>query len=334
MPLKLLLLARDGITRERLCKSLSQYAEVHAFSRESAITEARIAITDDQLWWQNKAIGQEIAIDVAIVLDSGYMLPLPMLDPTEEQWLDYRENFDDYLRYERESASLWYSFLELLNHRVTCINEQSAFAFSALKPYALHCLHDAQIPVAPHLLSNDPDLLCDFAQSHNQALLELPIYTTEATTHWMDCKSQDSTAPSSHLQRDLSTSAMARWCSADEVRQLDLSQQPLWLHGLLNRQLVKVIAIDDRAVWWEYLPHKAQPHILDDHICQQIPHIHRCLSLQWSALTFGQCEQGWCLVDFSPAPSLDILSEQDAQTVAEALWQYILKTNSQHTKAL
>jgi hypothetical protein len=92
----------------------------------------------------------------AVVLDSGMMWPVPMLDPSPEQWQHHRHRFDDYLRDERETSSFWFSCLDILNDRIPrCINPQAAFALDATKLDALEILRELGVPVAPTLCTDD-----------------------------------------------------------------------------------------------------------------------------------------------------------------------------------
>ncbi len=131
--------------------------EVLMLDRESVVRDQRVTIEDDAVLVDGRTMSPNTR---AIILDSGYMWQIPVLDPDIETWQAHRDHFDDLLRNERETRSFWYSLLEIFNDRLpACINRQEAFSLEALKPSAFDLLASAGIPVAPWLVSNDAEVL-------------------------------------------------------------------------------------------------------------------------------------------------------------------------------
>ena len=219
--------APAGAGRQRLIDHLeARGAQVRSLERERLVPEGQLCIEDQRVLLDGADLLDGAA--AAVILEPGYMWPLPLLDPTPEQWAAHHGRFDDWLRDERESASLWYSLLAILDARVPrVINPQLAMAHLALLPDALALLREAGAAVAPSITTNDPEAMARFAAEHPQAALRaLPL--------WPD--------------------APARWVERGALEALPLEREPLLLQALEGRQAREVIAVAGQPVDDDDLP--------------------------------------------------------------------------------
>ncbi len=279
--------APAGPTRDRLEASLSDRgARVISLHRETAVSEQRLVLdADGRLLWD----GQDVlaGATAALVLDSGYMWSVPLCEPTPGQWEDHYQRFDDYLRDDRETASLWYSTLAIMEDRVPrCFNRAGAFANEAMKHDALELLRAADLPVAPALTTNDPDAVDSFARQHAGPLLELSLVP----------------------------GAAARVLPREELGGLELDRRPVMLLALARPDLTRVTVAGGDLVA------QSPADALPSPVPQFLPAAMEALQMEWGELVLGQGEQGWCLCDFSPSPDLGALDREDAERVLDAVW--------------
>lgn len=280
--------APAGATRRRLEEFLqSKGAAVCSLQRETAVSQGRLMLDHDQILWDGDDVLQDA--NAALVLDSGYMWPVPLLEPTAQQWEQFYGCFDDYLRNDRESASLWLSLMALLNDRVPrCFNRQPAFAAEAMKHDTLEALRESGVPVAPALTTNDPEAVSRFAGAHQGPLLELPLVP-----------------------------GPARWIQRRELPALPLQQRPVMLLALERAELVRVIVVGNETVV------QSPADLLPAAALEALPAAMQPLEAGWAELWWGQGLEGWCLCDFSVAPDLGGMDEARAGRVLEALWRHL-----------
>ena len=280
--------APAGATRQRLESFLRQRGvEVRSLQRERVVPDGGLLLEGDQLLWR----GQELlrGATAALVLDSGYMWPLPLLDPTEQQWAAGDGRLDDFLRDDRETASLWYSLLAVVEQRVgLCVNPAAAFAFEALKPDALEALRAGGLAVAPAITTNDPAALEQFVAQHpGLALRELSLVPRAAP----------------------------RWLEPTALKALPLQQQPVMLVAAARAEVLRLHAVGGAAVPAPDLP----AELLD-----QVPGVAEALGAGWATLDFSPLpDGGWGLCDFSAAPDLGALDHDAAQQVLRAVWRLL-----------
>jgi len=275
-----------GVHRERLEQFFGARAEVLSLVREQAVAEQALVIEDERVLWH----GVDVVPDTigAVVLDSGFMWPLPRLDPTPEQWQIHAGRFDDWLRDERETASLWYSLLEILNDRLPrCVNPQLAFQHAALKPAAMAAVQSAGVPLPPRLTSNDAEAVEAFAGVDGE-LLWLPL-TPEAAVG-------------------------TRWLDPGAVAALPLTEEPARLQRLSSREELTVVGVEGRIVAQTIAS-------LPDSVATAVEQVQRTLTMPLAELSFRPAARGWCLSDVSPVPALDKLSEPEAEAVLTAVWE-------------
>lgn len=284
MPGSLIIAAPPGPTRRLLERHFGdRCARVVSLARERLGASQQPVLEDDRVWLD----GEEILTDAAaaLIVDSGYMWPLPSIDPTPEQWTAHRGRVDEFLRDERESASFWYSLLEIIGDRVpVCINPQAAFELEALKPFAFELLREEEVRLPPLLTTNDPEAVTAFRREHGGELLATGL-APGASQRWIDGNSPD-----------------------DE---LDLDRAPLLFQSVNDRERVIVTAVAGRVV--------AGCGKLDDETIAMLPVIQRVLRMPWATLVFRRAAAGTVLSDFSPSPDLGTLSEEEAGRVLEAL---------------
>lgn len=275
--------APAGTGRGRLIDHLeAQGAQVRALERERLVPDGQLCIEDQRVLLDGADLLDGAA--AAVVLEPGYMWPLPVLDPTPEQWAAHQGRFDDWLRDERESASLWYSLLAILDARVPrVINPQPAMAHLALLPDALALLHEAGAAVAPSITTNDPEALADFANHHPDAAL-------------------------SALQ--LWPGAPARWVEHGELAALPLEREPLLLQALSDRATRDVVAVEGRAVGDDDPPAA---------VAEALTHVHEQLGLGLVEVTFCGEGEALLLCGFG-LPDLGACTEARATQVLDALW--------------
>ncbi len=207
----IVLAAPAGIVRERLREGFfARGFEVESLDRESFVADGQLIIEDGGVRLRGKDISEAAG---AVILDSGYMWPMPLVAPTPKQWAEHRESFDDYLRADRESASLWFSVLALLGEKIPRIaNPQSAFAYQAMKPHAFLELKDRGFPTAMFAASNDPEVLGQVAAGAGAARLT-----------------------------DLLGAAPARWIGAADVEALPLGEEPFVVQSLGSKELTQAV---------------------------------------------------------------------------------------------
>ena len=288
--LRIITAAPPGLTRQRLEAFLAgKGAHVVSLCRETAVSGQRLVLDDQRVLWDGEDVLQGAA--AAVLLDSGYMWPVPLLEPTAGQWEDHYQRFDDYLRDDREAASLWYSLLAIIEDRIPrCFNRAGAFANAAMKHDALEMLRAGGGAVAPALTTNDPQAVAAFAGRHGGPLLELPLLPG---------------APPRVLER----AALA---------ELPLDSRPVMLLALARPRLRRLTVVGDQAVTGD------EDGALPEATLRQLPALMKTLELRWAELVFGEGEQGWCLCDFSPSPDLGALGREDADRVLEAVWSDLL----------
>ena len=281
---KILIVAPAGPTRQALAAFFRQRCgSLCSVMRETVVAEGQMLIDDERILVDGDDVTDA---DVAIILDSGFMWPLPMLDPTRSQWDEHRHRFDDYLRDERESASLWFSSLDIINVCVPiCINRQGAFALEAMKPDAFELLRSVGAAVAPVITTNSPEALAAFAAEHSGDLLELSL-----------CK-----APS-------------RWLDRGKIAALRLDQAPVMVQAVDRGETARIMVVGTEAA------SERGTHAISS---AELAEIQRVLGAEWSELVFRRADSGWVLSDFTASPSLDSVGEAAADQVLEQLWALI-----------
>ena len=263
----IIIIAAQHYTRKRL----SRYFEDRGFrcrivERARVVPEQQIVITQDTVKFCGEDLLQNTA--AAIVLDSGYMWPQPTAIPSEEQWFRYEENLDEYLRNERESASFWYSFLEILNDRLpVCVNPQEAYATEAFKPWALDLLSEQGIGTAAFIAGNNKKRIEQFLVDNPGPVLSLPVSNAEASS----------------------------WVSRKELADLD---RPVFLQAFSSKQGVRVLAVNGKAIHIE--PQTSEI----EEIADLIPPIQSVLKIHLSELVFRRSDK-LVLSDFTAAPDLN-----------------------------
>ena len=223
----------------------------------------------------------------AIVIDSGMMWPLPMLDPTPEQWEQHREDFDTYLRDERETSSFWFSCLDILNDGIErCINPQGAFALAATKLDALDALREAGVPVAPLICTNDGHALEEFLVEHRGSWVELSLSGKAPTA-----------------------------VEAEALRARDLEVAPVLVQAGEASAIERITSVRGVA-------QAGDPDAVEG-FSAFLEEAHRVLEAPWLDLWLRSDGKGWVLSDFSPAPRLDSLDDAQRERVLEAVWQWL-----------
>jgi hypothetical protein len=285
----LIIVAPAGPTRERLEAFFSSRAQVVAsLAREQTIQRQLLVIEDRRVLWDGADLLD--AAEVALVLDSGYMWPLPLLDPTPEQWIEQSGRFDDYLRDDRESASLWFSLLEIINDRVPCcVNPQAAFALAAMKPDTFELLRAGGVKIPPTITTNDPEAIAGFADAHRGPLLQLPLVPGPGP----------------------------QWLDRTTLADLPLERTPVMLQALAGREEQRVLAVGLQA-----LPALDREPVPKEIAATLGPILER-LELGWAELVFRATDDGWALSDFSPAPEIGSLDPDRAERALAALWELI-----------
>ena len=251
--------------------------------RESVISDGGLLVDDERVLVHGVDVGDA---DVAIIVDSGFMWPIPVLDPSPEQWISHRTRFDDYLRDERESASLWFSFLDIINVCVPlCINPQPAFALEAMKPDAFGLLRSAGIAVPPMITTNRPEALTQFAVDNSGELLELSL-----------------------------CNAPARWLEGGELGKQALEEAPVMVQAVESREVTRVMVVGAETVAAEGT-HRVPQKTLTE--------IQGVLGAEWTQLVFRRVANGWGLSDFSAAPSFKGFEAAAIERVLGRLWALV-----------
>ena len=249
----------------------------------------RVHIEDEQVWLEDTPI-LDNALG-AVVTDSGYMWPLPMLEPTEEQWAEQRGRFDDYLRDERESASLWLSLMEILEDRLpVSVNPPPAFELAAMKPLAFDSLRQAGVPVPPVTTTNDPTAVADLVSDHGDELLAF----------------------------ELLPGARPVWVDTSEVDELELREAPRMFQALAGRQTRTIMVVGGCVVAGD-LPGEWL-EAFSDHL----PVVGETLRSPWATLVLRQGREGPVLSDFSPSPDLASIESGRVGAVVEAVGRLLL----------
>ena len=256
----------------------------------------------------------------AIILDSGYMWQLPMLDPSVAEWELYADHFDDFLRNERESASFWYSLLQIINDRFpVSINRQEAFANAALKPDAPALLEEKGLPTAPCIISNDPEALTQFSREHPGFFYKTPL-VPGGSSAWLNRTDLDAL-----------------------IQSISRAPEPVQLQAFASTTPIRVMALGGEVLA-QYPPTEGDhqearqrntAESTSAHIVSDAPHnalatiseltapIQKTLEIEWADLLFGRTPEGWRLADFSPTPALDRLPAHQSNEVLERLFQHI-----------
>lgn len=281
---RILIVAPAGPTRTALTAFLgSRCRSLCSVERETVIAERALYVDAERILVHGDDVTDA---EVAIILDSGFMWPLPMLDPTRAQWDEHRHRFDDYLRDERESASLWFSFLDIVNVCVPlCINRQGAFALEAMKPDAFELLRAAGVAVAPMIATNSPEALVEFTKENPVDLLELSL-----------CQ------------------AAPRWLDRNELAALNLDQAPVLVQAVTRGETTRVMVIGGEAQVLE------GPGSIPT---AEIEVIQHTLGAEWTELIFRRTNRGWVLSDFTAAPSIAGAGDAVTDRVLERLWALI-----------
>lgn len=240
----------------------------HIIDRNQIIPGAQLVITEKTVTWGQHDLLEHTRF--ALILDSGYMWPQPYIRPSPDEWNYYRNNLDEYLRNEREAASFWNSFLDILNSRVpVCLNPQAGFEAAAFKPCSFAGLCRLGIPLPPYLVTNDYTRVEEFAGQYS--LLYRPA---------------------------LSEGSRGGWCTREEALASVKEQTPLFLQGLTAQDEVVIRALNGRVL------HTVPEGFAADSL--PVKSIQEALHLPLAELHF-RCHDSWVLSDFSAAPSLDIL---------------------------
>jgi len=277
--------APAGPGRQRLTELLRRKgATVRSLERERLVPQGQLVIEDTRV-----LLGGEdllLGATAAVILEPGTMWPLPALDPTAEQWAAHRGRFDDWLRDERESASLWFSLLAIIDELVpTVVNPQVAQAHLALKPDALALLREAGVAVAPTLVTNDPEAVARFCADHpDDALLALPLWP----------------------------GAAPRRLAREDLAALPLDQEPLLLQALPGAEQLDVTAVAGRALDGT-LPPRAEASVRA---------VHEHLELTLGLVTFRGAAENLLLSDLG-LPDLGAIDEHRARQVVDALWDHL-----------
>ncbi len=256
--------------------------------RASIISNARAVLENDRLLLDGTDL---VTGTVGLLnLDSGYMWPLPLLDPDQATWDRWKGRVADLLRNERESRSFWLSLLEILEECVpTCVNTQEAFAWEAMKPAAFAMLQDTDVPVAPFLAGNDRDQLAAFMHEGGS----------------VECLRR-SLAPGAPLQRVSN-------------RQEVLENEPILVQRVDRGSLHPVWVVGTRCV---------TPSLPEDmlHWCEcHLKAVMNSLGLRLSRLVLARAEARPVLLDFTSSPDVAGLPEGDAVQVMEATRRYLVE---------
>jgi hypothetical protein len=286
---RLIVAAPQGPLRGLLKDYFASRVQVCSLERERIIDEQQLVVDDRQVLVQGQDLLQGSL--GALILDSGFMTPLPQLCPSEQEWGAARDHFDDYLRTDRERASLWYSVMAILNDRLPCcFNSQASFAAAAMKPWALMSLAEAEVPTLPFVTSNDPTALESFSWEHPGELRRLP---------WLPGED-----PS--------------WLHRADLNSLPLEAEPVILQAAQSRQALQLLLVGQKLfVADQALADSTELSGLERLLAPLGP----ILSLEWAELSLLPWQGKWHVADFSPAPRLDRWPAQMVEQVLDALWR-------------
>lgn len=287
---QLIVIIENQCVRDLFCRFFTKNGlEPIAIERSRIIPDQQIAITEERLEY----CGRDITCGAlaAIILDSGYMWPQPVLAPRDDEWERYQDTFDEYLRNIRESSSLWYSMLEIINYMVPlCINPQRAFETQAFKPFAFDELARAGVAVPPVISGNHEELTRDFIKRSAPFILSLPLSETSDT----------------------------EWVADPENVLSGLKSIPIFLQALTSQERISVISVNGKPV--SVFPQERMS--VADGLTDTIAVIQKTLHMPLAQLTFGQAG-GWVLSDFSPCPNLEQLPEDALARVMAALLEMV-----------
>jgi hypothetical protein len=288
MKSKIIIITKDRRTREHFSGYFRDRGyECLAIERNRIIAEQQLALTENGA----KFCGQELfaGTAAAIILDSGFMWPQPATAPTAAQWSAYERNLDEYLRNEREAASLWYSFLEILNDALPiCINPQEAFTAEAFKPWALDLLAGNGVTTAPFVAGNNGEEIAKFINTHPGPLLSLPI-TGDEEESW------------------------------NPPRLFDGHDAPVFLQAFASGEELRTVVANGKAI----RVHPSGSNI--EGVIDQIPLICSCLNLHLAELVFRDSD-GLVLSDFKAVPDLENLDGQALTSLADEIHTMIRRT--------
>lgn len=281
---RVIVVAPRGTTRARIEAFLERRGvDVCSIRRESFLRDQDVLIDQQSV----RVDGVDVSgADAAIVIDSGYMWPVPMLTPTKEEWELHRGRFDAYLRDERETQSFWYSLLDFINDRVAVtVNPQGSFALQATKPDAMAELAKRGVPLPPMILTNDRDRLEGFMARTAGRWLSLSL-----------------TKESSRLQ------------NASELAGVVLEKDPVFLQSVDGESLLRLQSVEGRIVWSDGAE-------AVEEVAAWIAAVHEALGAPWLELELRPSGGRWTLSDFDPGPRLDRMQEGESAAVLEAVWR-------------
>lgn len=125
--------------------------DLSAFPARSRLTvsESSIRIDEEEL----------LEFDAFVLRQVGYMWPMPTRAPTPEEWGQSYEQFAQWMSNERESTSLKYSMMSILQAQKPVVNSLKAFEYHQMKPLMYQSLSAAGVPVPDWVASNDAEPL-------------------------------------------------------------------------------------------------------------------------------------------------------------------------------
>lgn len=99
--------------------------------------------------------GKNITLDDTNLLDMhafyirqlGYFWPVPQIELTKSQWMDYYQRYNDLLVNERENLSFKHSMIRMLDQEKLVVNPYDSFVFHRMKPYQFYLFHKHGLPV-------------------------------------------------------------------------------------------------------------------------------------------------------------------------------------------
>ena len=281
----LIVAARGGHQRDTLVRFFAhRYDRVVSLDRERIVSRGSLNLEGGRV-----LVDDEPLLDgavAALVTDSGYMWPMPLIDPDPRTWQEQRERFDHYLRDEREAASLWYSLLGILNDRLPrCVNHQDAFFLAAARPEALWRVRQAGFPVVDSMITNDPEQLTSFAA--------------------------DVTGDGALFRLDLSGGH--RRVPAAEVEGWPVSEEPMALARAPGGGLSRGVVVAGQL--WPIPLREALPAA----ITAKLGDLLATLCCGWCEVTFAGRAGEAALLDYDPSPSLEWLEPGQRREVLEAL---------------
>ncbi len=288
---QILVIAKDECTRNLIRAFFSEKGFLTIIiERNRIIPEQQIVICEDGIMFCDTDIIKDTA--AAIILDSGYMWPNPVLKPSIKIWEMYRNNLDEYLRNERESFSLWYSLLEIINESIPlCINPQEAFEAEAFKPWAFERLAHSGVPVPEMISGNDPDKIGAFIKKNPGHFLSLPL-SEDDTPVWI------------------------AEITEHDIKGINLNQVPVLLQSLSSQNAVHVFAVNSKPV-------AVHPESADiSCVIEQIPKIQNILQMPFGQLIFRYAND-LVLSDFCASPDFSLLSQKEQGMIMNELWGLI-----------